>query len=63
MVAQWTVDQLLGYLRSWSATQRYLAANGEDPVGLVEPDLRAAWGDPTCVREVRWLFHLRAGSR
>jgi hypothetical protein len=28
---------------------------------LIEPDLRAAWGDPARIRDVRWQFHLRAG--
>ena len=59
MIARWTVDQLLAYLRSWSATQRYIKANQIDPVGLVEADLRAAWGSGA--RDVRWQFHLRAG--
>ena len=61
MIASWSIDQFLGYLRSWSATQRYIKANGEDPVGIVESDLREAWGDPARMREVRWQFHLRAG--
>jgi len=61
MIAPWTVAHLLAYLRSWSATQRYLKARGEDPVALVEPELRAAWGDPARVRAVRWQFHLRVG--
>ena len=61
MVATWTVDHLLAYFRSWSATQRYLKIKGEDPVALIEPALRAAWGDPSRLREVRWQFHLRAG--
>jgi len=61
MAAQWTVDHLLAYFRSWSATQRYIKARGEDPVSIVESDLRAAWGNAARVREVRWQFHLRAG--
>lgn len=61
MVAQWSVEQFLTYLRTWSATQRYLKAKSEDPASLVEPELRAAWGDPARMREVRWLFHLRVG--
>ena len=60
MVARWSADHLLAYLRSWSATQRYIKALGEDPVTLIEPDLRAAWGAAS-VRDVRWQFHLRAG--
>ncbi len=57
----WTVDQFLAYLRSWSATQRYIRALEQDPVALIENDLRAAWGDPRGPREVRWDFHLHCG--
>jgi SAM-dependent methyltransferase len=61
MVARWSVDHQLAYLRSWSATQRYIAALGEDPVALIEADLRKAWGDAACLRDVRWQFYLRVG--
>ena len=62
MIAQWNVDHLLAYLRSWSATQRYIKAKGEDPVAIVESELRATWDDSAREREVRWLFHLRVGK-
>jgi SAM-dependent methyltransferase len=62
MVMHWNIDQLLAYLRSWSAAQRYLKAKGVDPVGLVENELRKAWGDPARERNVTWKFYLRAGK-
>jgi len=62
MVMHWNADQLLAYLRSWSATQRYFKANGVDPVGMIESDLRESWGEPQRLRDVTWTFHLRAGS-
>ena len=55
--------QFLAYLRSWSATQRYMKANGSDPVATIERELVAAWGDPAAPREVRWDFHVRCGRR
>ena len=61
MTATWDVARFVAYLRSWSASQRYLRERGEDPVALVEAALRAAWGDPATRREVRWQFHLRCG--
>ena len=61
MVMQWNAAEFLAYLRSWSATQRYFGTLGQDPVSLIEPDLIAAWGDPTLRRDVRWDFHLRVG--
>ncbi|TDR14648.1 class I SAM-dependent methyltransferase [Marinicella litoralis] len=44
MHKQWTFEHLLGYLGTWSATQKYLATHGKDPrEQLVEP-LKTAWG-------------------
>lgn len=58
---QWNLAQYQAYLRSWSATQRYIRANDQDPVSLVENGLRQAWGDPAQVRNVCWDFHLHCG--
>ncbi|MCQ9374588.1 class I SAM-dependent methyltransferase [Methyloversatilis sp. XJ19-13] len=59
--ARWTPAQLLGYLRSWSATARFMAANGFDPVERLSVALHAAWGDPTQARTVSWPLSLRVG--
>ena len=56
MHVEWTADQFLAYLRSWSATQRYISERGDDPVASIEADLRHAWGDPQHARTVRWDF-------
>ncbi len=61
MRAPWRLADLVGYLGTWSATDRYRSANGEDPVALVAADLAAAWGEPEAVREVRWPLTLRVG--
>ena len=63
MQMAWQVDDFLAYLRSWSGSQRYLKANGHDAVSLIEGALRAAWGEPSTPRTVRWAFHLRCGRR
>lgn len=63
MVMLWNIEQFLAYLRSWSGTQRYLKAMRGDPVALVEPDLRKAWGSHKYVREIYWTFHLRCGYK
>ena len=61
MTAEWTLGHLLGYLGTWSATERYRRVRGEDPLALVEPGLREAWGDPEQARRVRWPLYLRVG--
>jgi len=52
--AAWTLGELAGYVRSWSATARYTAVNGEDPVPGLESTLLRVWGDPAVRHTVRW---------
>lgn len=59
--AAWTLPQLAGYLRSWSATTRYAKALGRDPVIAVEEGLERAWGPPHSARRVSWPLTIRAG--
>jgi SAM-dependent methyltransferase len=61
MEAEVTLDGLAGYLRTWSAAQRFAAAHGRDPVAAVVDELRPAWGDPAAPRRVRWPLAVRAG--
>jgi SAM-dependent methyltransferase len=61
MRCDWTLPQYMAYLRSWSATQRYLREKGEDPLVLVEAEFERAWGDAQRVRTVRWPLGVRVG--
>jgi len=63
MRVDWNARQFLAYLRSWSATQRYIKANGGDPVATIERELLAAWGDVDEARAVYWEFTVRCGRR
>lgn len=59
MRCHWTLSQLTGYLRSWSATARYVTSNGHDPVALMESQLKK---NPEAIMNVSWPLSLRAGS-
>ena len=61
MQTDWTLEQLAGYLRSWSASARYAQANGKDAVAELVTQLRAGWGDPSTARTVRWPLAILAG--
>ncbi|SFP80567.1 class I SAM-dependent methyltransferase [Pseudomonas borbori] len=60
--AHWYFTQLTGYLRTWSAVQRWERQQGRDPVSDLEPALLEAWGDSKQPRFVRWPLHLLAGT-
>jgi SAM-dependent methyltransferase len=58
---RWNLSQLAGLLRTWSATARYSAHHGIDPVVEVEAALAKEWVDPARPRTVRWPLYVRAG--
>lgn len=45
MSAKWTLDQLCGFLTSWSATRRYIDSEGKHPLDTIWPELSESWGD------------------
>jgi SAM-dependent methyltransferase len=61
MQADWNLEQLLGYLGTWSAVKEYKQHNGNDPRELIANDLRNAWGDPDLTRRINWPLTLLVG--
>jgi SAM-dependent methyltransferase len=61
MQASWTLPQLLGYFSTWSATSRYIKANGVNPIEPLAAELERAWPDPNSPRKIIWPLALRAG--
>lgn len=61
LVNDWTVEQVAGYLRSMSATGRYVEQHGSDPVAPVEDELRALWG-ASATRRITWPLAVLAGK-
>lgn len=59
MTADWDVEQMLGYLATWSSVAACRRATGVDPIERLAPELRAAWGPGA--RAVHWPLTLRAG--
>jgi hypothetical protein len=63
MTTDWRLPELLGYLRTWSATTRCREATGRDPVEALSPELEALWGPVDVARRVTWPLALRVGRR
>lgn len=61
MEAQWTLEQLLGYFSTWSATNRCIKATGKNPLGPLAEALAKHWGDASTPRLVTWPLALRVG--
>ena len=61
MSAAWTLHELLAFLDTWSASQRYFQQRGTRAVDALAPDLARAWGDPARRREIRYPLFARVG--
>ena len=59
MSVSWNLDDLAGYLGSWSATSRYIEIKGYDPVPPLLEQLEPHWG--TSGRKVVWPLSIKAG--
>lgn len=61
MSARWDLHDLLGYLSTWSAVQRYRQARGHDPIPELGDRLAGAWGSPDTRKDIKWPIFLRLG--
>jgi SAM-dependent methyltransferase len=63
MEAPMSLDTLIGYLGTWSATQRYRLATGVDPLPDLREELATLWGDPQTLMIIQWPLALRVGRK
>lgn len=63
LTQQWSLDQLLAYFGTWSATRRCAEAQGESFFEDFAAALESVWGNPHTVRSVRMEFHMKVGRK
>lgn len=61
MTASWSLNELLGYVDTWSAVRNAEASLGREPYERFAAALGAAWGEPDRRREIRWPLNMRVG--
>ena len=61
MRANWALDQLLGYLSSWSGTKRYIEANKVNPLEQLRGEMLEVWAKPNEARLIQWPLSLHLG--
>ncbi len=62
MTHEWNLDQLTGFLGTWSASNRYRTQTGREPTDEIRDELAGAWGDPQQERQVAWDLLMRVGK-
>ena len=61
MTAEWNLAELLAFLETWSASQRYFLECGTRATAEIAPELSRMWGDPAARRQLRCPLFVRAG--
>src|ERR1700682_1519508 len=61
MTAEWNLRELMAFLETWSASQRYFQERGTRATDEIEPELARAWSDPDSRRPFRCPLFVRAG--
>jgi len=62
MTHEWNLDQLTGFLGTWSASNRYRTQTGREPTDEIRDELAGAWGDPRQERQAAWDLFMRVGK-
>lgn len=60
---QWNLEQLLGYLHTWSATKLCVQSLGNHVLNDARQRLARGWGDAATVRRVVMPLHFIAGRK
>jgi ubiquinone/menaquinone biosynthesis C-methylase UbiE len=54
MTAEWSFEQLIGYVSTWSAVEKYRNRTGLDPMPDFTRQMADAWGDTSVGRWMVW---------
>jgi hypothetical protein len=54
----WNLEEVCGYLESWSAVQKYISANGHNPVDALHKMLEKSWR-PGEIKKIRFPLFLK----
>ncbi len=57
----WSIEQLLGFLNTWSGVRHYIEEHDTNPVTLFEPQFRKFWHGNE-IKEVKFPMLLRIGK-
>ncbi len=58
---EWNINELIGFLGTWSAVQHYIRANNQNPIELITEELNRVWIDGKTLT-VKFPVLLRVGK-
>ncbi len=62
MQSFWNLAELLGYLNTWSAVQKFQEVHHESPLEEITNDLQNRWGEASASKLIQWEIYLKVGK-
>ena len=56
----WKREDMIGYISSWSAIQKYIKTNGHSPISIIEEELNKFWPEGE-LKKVSFPIYLKLG--
>ncbi len=56
----WQREDMIGYISSWSAIQKYIKVNGHSPIPIIEEEINKLWHEGE-VKKVSFPIYLKLG--
>ena len=56
----WQREDMIGYISSWSAIQKYIKANGHSPISIIEEEINKFWSEGE-MKKVSFPIYLKLG--
>ena len=60
-IVEWKREDMLGYIGSWSAIQKFIKTNGYSPVPMIEEEINKLWPEGE-VKKVIFPIYLKLGG-
>jgi SAM-dependent methyltransferase len=63
MEAEWSLDQLIGYLNTWTGVQNYIEFEAFSPLEFIEKELQTIWNkNKSKKKKIVWPLTLKVGK-
>jgi hypothetical protein len=56
----WQREDMIGYISSWSAIQKYIKVNGHSPIPVIKEEINKLWPEGE-VKKVSFPIYLKLG--
>ena len=62
MEAEWSLDELIGYINTWTGVQNYIELECFSPLEFIEKELAAIWGNKKSKKKIIWPLTVIVGK-